>query len=142
VHNVKFYNFDKSGKAAFGSCSHCFSVPSTDSGARTTTFSNIYFDSTVTQKIRYETPFRDIFYDKDGSLTGLGPNSWATPYWRHNEQPECKVRDEFDGLICDNTIQIRRIVFYNYAPNIFFLMDMKVLQYDDSIIKGMDNVTL
>jgi hypothetical protein len=44
VHNVKFYNFDIAGKAALGSCSHCFSPPSTDSGARTVTFSNLYFD--------------------------------------------------------------------------------------------------
>ena len=34
VKNVKFYNFDKTGYAALGSCSHCFHPASTDSGAR------------------------------------------------------------------------------------------------------------
>ena len=82
VHNVKFFNFDVAGKAALGSCSHCFHPASTDSGARTTTFSKIKFDPlTVPIKIRYQFPFRDIFYDLDGSLTGLGPKTWATPYF-------------------------------------------------------------
>jgi hypothetical protein len=91
VHNVKFYNFDIAGKAALGSCSHCFSAPSTDSGGRMVTFSKLTFDSSVTIKIRYQEPWREIFYDLDGSLTGLGPKTWATSYWRHNEQPECQV---------------------------------------------------
>ena len=52
-HNIKFYNFDRAGKAALAACSHCFSAPSTDSGARTITFSNLFFDSSVTKKIRY-----------------------------------------------------------------------------------------
>ena len=90
IHNVKFYNFDVADKGAIGTCSHCFSAPSTDSGARTLTVSNLYFDpASVTAKIRYQEPFREIIYDIDGSLTGLGPNSWATPYWRHNDRPGC-----------------------------------------------------
>jgi len=91
VHNVKFYNFDIAGKAALGTCSHCFSAPSTDSGGRTLTTSGLYFDPSVKIKIRYQEPWREIIYDIDGSLTGLGPNSYATSYWRHNVQPECKV---------------------------------------------------
>lgn len=121
VHNVSFYNFDIAGKAALGSCSHCFHPAATDSGARTITFSKIHFDeASVTTKIRYQFPYRDIFYDTDGTLTGKGPNSWATPYWKHNDQPECTVdREVYDGIICDSRIQIRRIVFHNYQPYIF-----------------------
>jgi len=91
VKNVRFYNFDKAGKAAIGSCSHCFHPASTDSGARTVTFSGLYFAPSVTTKIRYQFPFKDIFYDLDGTLTGKGVQSWATPYFKHNEQPECSV---------------------------------------------------
>lgn len=47
VNGAKFYNFDQSGMAALGSCSHCFHNAATDSGARTVTFSNLYFDSSV-----------------------------------------------------------------------------------------------
>ena len=143
VHNVRFYNFNIASKAALGSCSHCFSMPSTDSGARTVTFSKLYFDpNTVTIKIRYQEPYRDIFYDLDGSLTGLGPKTWATPYFRHNAHKECThLPDVYDGFICDSSIQVRRIVYYKYEPDIFTKQPMRILQYDDSIVGGMDNVT-
>ncbi len=106
VHDVKFFGFDVAGKAALGSCSHCFHPASTDSGARTVAFSKLYFDpTTVTTKIRYQYPFRDIFYDLDGTLTGLGAKTWATPYWKHNDQPECQDQLEvYDGLICNSNI--------------------------------------
>jgi hypothetical protein len=89
VHNVKFYNFDVAEKAAIATCSHCFSAPSTDSGARTLTVRNVWFDSSVTRRVFYQTPRREIILDLDGSLTGLGPRSWATAYWKHNDVPEC-----------------------------------------------------
>ena len=47
VDSVKFYNFDWKGSAAISGCSHCFHPASTDSGARTVTFKNIYFDKSV-----------------------------------------------------------------------------------------------
>lgn len=106
------------------------------------TFSGLYFDPSVLIKIRYEIPYRDIFYDLDGTLTGLGPKTWATPYWKHNEQPGCKVDlDVYDGLLCDSTVQVRRIAFYKYVPDIFFIMDLRILKIDDSIVGSMDNAT-
>jgi len=143
VHNVKFYNFDIAGKAAIGSCSHCFATPSTDSGGRTVVFSNLYFDKSVLIKIRYQEPRREIFYDLDGTLTGLGPKTWTTPYWKHNDQPGCQLQASvYDGLICDSSVEVRRIIFYNYQPNIFNLFPMKILKFDQSIVGGMNNATL
>ena len=108
VHNVKFYNFNKmkgGDRAAIGTCSHCFSAPSTDSGARTLTVKGLSFDSSTTVKVKYQIPYREIIKDLDGSLTGLGPGSWATAYWKHNEVPECtKNLDVYDGLLCDSSI--------------------------------------
>ena len=119
VHNVKFYNYDFNNAAGFGSCSHCFHPAATDSGSRTTTMSGLFFDdATVPRRIRYQFPFRPIFYDTDGSLTGLGSHSWATGYFPNLEQPECEydeaTREKFDGVICDGTVTIRRVVFYGY----------------------------
>jgi hypothetical protein len=75
----------------------------------------------------------------DGTLTGKGPYSYATAYWRHNVQPECEVnRYVYDGILCDSRVQVRRIVFYNYAPDIFNIMDMKVLQFDDIITSKLN----
>lgn len=143
VKDVKFYNFDKYEKAPLGSCSHCYFSCSTDSGARTVSFSGLYFDpETVPIRIRWQVPYREIFQDLDGSLTGLGPNSFATPYYIHNDQPECRnVSDIYDGLICNSSVQVRRIAFWDWSPDIFGLSELKVLRYDDSIIQPMDNAT-
>jgi len=96
VKNVKFANFDTevggTVAAAISSCSHCFHDAATDSGARTVTFSGLTFGAKVTFKVRYTTPFRAIYYDVDGTLTGKGTNSWMTPYYLHNVwAPECEV---------------------------------------------------
>lgn len=131
--NISFYNFDKGNKACIGSCSHCSHSASTDSGGRTTTFSGLYFDPNTTPvKIRYETPYRDIFHDLDGTLTRLGPDTWTTPWYPHNLQPECQgYLTEFNGIICNSSVQIRRIVFYNYLPSLFNTQPLYVLQTDD-----------
>jgi len=62
-------------------------------------------DATVTKRIKYQYPYRAIFFDESGSLTNLGVNSWATPYWKHNDQSECTVEDpKFNGIICPNSV--------------------------------------
>jgi len=52
VDSAKFFYFDWDGSAALGGCSHCFHSSATDSGARTVTFKNTFFDSTVVQRIK------------------------------------------------------------------------------------------
>lgn len=138
VHYANFHNFDVAGKAAIGSCSHCFHPAATDSGARTVTFSHLQFDN-VSKKIKYQYPRKDIFYDLDGSLTGLGPKSWATPYFKFNEQPECTHNaTEYDGLLCNSSIQVRRVSFYNYAPDYFDFQPMLITQLDSPSYTGLN----
>lgn len=106
IRNTKFYNFDFEGSAAIGTCSHCFHPAATDSGTRTMTTNNLEFDeATVPRKLLYQEPWREIIYDQDGSLTNMGAGSWATFHYPHLEQPECTVDlDQYDGVICDNTV--------------------------------------
>jgi len=105
VSGVRFYNYNWADAAALGSCSHCFHPASTDSGARTVTFSSLYFDETVTKRIRYQFPHLAIYFDKDGSLTERGPKTWATPYLKQHELPECVTNlTMFDGVLCDATV--------------------------------------
>lgn len=106
VDGVAFYNFDFAGSAAVGTCSHCFHPAATDSGGRTLITNNLLIDdATVPRRILFQEPFREIIKDLDGSLTGLGPNSWATLDYPHVHQPECTVSSEVhDGVICDNTV--------------------------------------
>jgi len=86
----------------------------------------------VTKRIRYQYPFRGIFWDKDGTLTGLGENSWATAEWPHLLWDECATsaedKDTYDGLICDNTIEVRSIMFDGYSPSHFDNQDEFVTQ--------------
>lgn len=121
IDGAHFANFDfTSGMAAaLGDCSHCFHAASTDSGARTYTTSNLEFTN-VPRKIRYQYPERGIFHDMDGTLTGLGADTYATKGYKHTQQPECTLDTTlFDGVVCDNTVQIRRVTFTGYQPNNF-----------------------
>jgi len=71
----------------------------------------------------------------DGSLTGKGPNSWATPYYAHHRVKECEVNETyFGGVICDNTAQLRRVAFHNIVPDgLTRGQPMKVLPFDDEL---------
>lgn len=69
------------------------------------------------RRFKYQTPYKAIFLDLDGTTTQMGENSWATPFYSHHEQPECHVKlDMFDGVTCNNKVQVRRIAFYDYTP--------------------------
>ena len=101
VIGTKFYNYDWNNAAGLGTCSHCWHDLNTDSGARTITVSDLYFDKSVIKRVMYTTPFRCIFFDKTGGLTNYGPNSWFLPFWHHLLQPECKQEDVMGGIVCN-----------------------------------------
>jgi hypothetical protein len=150
VKNVDFYNFNFDEAAALGSCSHCFHAAATDSDCRTVKFENIYMDPfSVERKIRSQFPHKFIFLDVDGSWNEKGPGSWATYYnsetntnaydGKHNlVDPACSADEEvYDGIICDNSVTIRRVVFYNMSPGNLKGKNLFVLPYDDDIIGGL-----
>lgn len=133
INNTHFYNFDYQSAAALGSCSNCAREQSADIGSRTTTVEGLTFTN-VTKRIKYQPLKKEIYYDVDGSLTGLGPKSWATAYWTHNEQPECTHDpDLYDGLICNSTVQVRRLHLHNFIGDLAN-QSMKILKYDDDYI--------
>ena len=91
----------------------------------------------VSRRIMFHYPYNGIFHDIDGSLTGKGAGSWATVHLKHLEHPECEVKlEEFDGIICDNTVQIRAITFSDESP--YSIDYLRLLRYDDSIISAMN----
>ncbi len=49
---------------------------------------------------------------------------------------------EYNGFICDSSIEVRRIAFWNYTPDTFRGLPINVIKYDDSIVAGMSNATL
>lgn len=110
--NSRFFNFNFNKAAALSSCSHCFHDNSADSGARTIRTKNLTFDSTVTRIFNYQYPWKSIYLDEDGSVTGKGAGSWATPYFPHHNQTECEHNATYWGSVfCDNTVQVRRVTF-------------------------------
>lgn len=135
VTNVRFYNFFD-GAAALGDCSAC-ETPDTDSGARTTRFSNLYFDASVGKRIAWRWPFKGIFHDLDGTLTEQGENSYVGAYWKHNVWPECTVdMAVYDGIICPAPYAIERVVFHHVTGN----ADKDTLyawQYDPDQVEDM-----
>jgi len=112
--DVKFYNYNWNSAAGMHTCSHCWHDNNTDSGARMVTVSGLYFDpDTVNKHVSYTTPFRTIFFDKTGGLTGKGENSWFVPYFKHLVQPECEnVNSSKGGIVCDSTVEVRRIAIH------------------------------
>ena len=76
----------------------------------------------------------------DGTLTGLTADSYATPNWKHNLwEPSCSVaeEDKYNGIICDNTVQVRQIYFNNYSPSHFDNQDEFIAQLDLSFEKSL-----
>ena len=97
VEDTMFFNYNQEGRAstALGTCSHCWHPAATDSGGRTYYVKNLQIDdATVPIRIHWNVPYREIILDLDGSLTGLGANSWATFYYPHLMQPECQLSME------------------------------------------------
>lgn len=63
------------------------------------------------RRILWTAPYKEMFWDLDGSLTGYA-NGWASPYYRWNEWVSaCTHRDiTYDnGIVCDNTVAMRRL---------------------------------
>jgi hypothetical protein len=61
--------------------------------------------------VQWTTPFKEIFWDLDWTLTGYA-NGWLTPFFRWNAWAPACVRQGItydNGLLCDNTVVVRRL---------------------------------
>lgn len=107
IRGVQFFEYNWKNAAALGTCSHCFHPAATDSGARTVRISNVEFTG-VEKRIKYQVPYRGIFLDLDGTLTGKGAKTFATFAHEWNKQPECDFDSatilKYNGVVCDNTV--------------------------------------
>jgi len=156
IKNVNFFNFDFDGEdpveeveypntpsqvaaAAIGDCSHCYSdrKDATEAHARTSFFKGIKYNrfnalniaNPVSQVIRWQFPYKGIFFDEDCSMFAGNPSiletppapCWYTPEWKHNEDINTCYKTTYlvadnllplDGLYCSTPV--RRLVLYNY----------------------------
>jgi len=127
---VIFHNFQDC-TAAVETCSGCEYGPSSDSGGRTSYLQSIYYSGTVTQKLRFNTPRKDIVVDFDGTFTQTSAGASVTAYWNHlNDSTICPLNSAFDGIICNPTVSLRRVVLWsvgNVGTN-----DLHLLRVDQS----------
>ena len=94
-----------------GDCSHCGTALK-DSNTRTTRFEKLQFTN-VDRKIKWNWPFKGIFHDLDGTLTGQGADSYVSSYLPHNDWDECtKDIDVYDGILCPYPFAIEKVIFY------------------------------
>jgi hypothetical protein len=133
VKDTIFANFDidsSTTHGAIGTCSHC-EGPDTDSSGRTYFFKNLFFIST-TQKVRFDTPFKEILYDEDGTLAN-STHRWVIFDFPHLRVPECELSEAtHNGLICNDTVKVRRIVLHHPSPaNALKNLPIKVLNLKD-----------
>ena len=92
-------------------------------GAYTYTYEKLkFFDSDV--RIAWHCPFKQIYFDKDGSLTGH-VNGSATAYKKFNDWTDategnpCTPGNETfsGGIVCDGSVRIRRLEFKDVNPD-------------------------
>ena len=128
IDNIRFHNFHK-GMATFHSCGSCFIAKYKVSGAITNYINNVKFYNVVS-RIKWISMKNDIYLDMDGSLTGTGKKTWISGYFPHLINSDC-VRDKTekfdDCVICNYNVQIRRILFTGFHPDIFLQKEMKVI---------------
>ena len=89
-----------------------FSQCNTDTGYKqggyTSRWQGLTFVNTA-RRIRWTEPYKEIFNDLDGSLTGSA-GGWATPYYGWNEWDTVCVHSSAthdSGLVCDGSVVVR-----------------------------------
>lgn len=112
---------------ALSSCAKCDSSTLMKQGGYTTRWEGMLFVNSP-KRVSWVAPFRDIFRDLDGSLSGQ--RGWVTPYraWNHfdtvSSHPGVVANvdgyadvDVFDGgLLLSDDVQVRRVALDNVEP--------------------------
>jgi hypothetical protein len=86
-------------------------------GGYTVRFERLEFVNT-SQRIKWTAPFRDIFWDLDGSLTG-SVNGTTSPFTGFNNWPsECEQKSLLldSGIVCNYPVRLRRLQIDGVDP--------------------------
>ncbi|EDQ93048.1 uncharacterized protein MONBRDRAFT_22411 [Monosiga brevicollis MX1] len=116
VAGAKFVNYG--AKGTLSACAKCDTQTNFRQGGYTFRLQGLEFFNS-TKRAEWTSPFKQIFYDLDGSLTGF-VNGTATPFHAFNHYPGvCDAMGEaYDfGLVCDNTVRVRRLQIDAIEPD-------------------------
>eukprot|EP00049_Salpingoeca_infusionum_P016727 m.345219 g.345219 ORF g.345219 m.345219 type:complete len:3928 (+) comp16139_c0_seq5:247-12030(+) len=127
---VKFVNYLDGG--AISGCASCGSSTDQKQGGYTYRFDGVSFTNS-SKRTLWTVPFRQIFLDLDGSLTGY-ENGTATPYYAFNHYPGlCDAMDETydNGIVCNGTVAVRRLQVDAIEPRELDWMKLEIGQRDN-----------
>lgn len=109
VNGATFVNYGED-VGAISACAKCCDTKKRRQGGYTYRFANLKFDNSP-KRVEWTCPYKQIFFDLDGSLTGIA-NGTATPFYKFNEWPGvCEQQDETydEGIVCDSSVRVRRL---------------------------------
>jgi len=116
ISNARFINYGVNGVgSAIFSCPDCMST-SPVQGGYTVRVSGLAFEN-VTCRVSWGSPFKDIFLDLDGSLSGI-VNGTAAPFYAFNNFPECpRAGPELSlATLCGASTPLRRLQIDGVGP--------------------------
>jgi len=75
-----------------------------DVGARTIKSQSLtFFNTTGALRTKFSTPFTHIFHDLDGTLSGLGSDSYVVYDFPHLQTANCFADSaNYDGFVCNS----------------------------------------
>ena len=115
IDGATFVNYGDNG--AIAGCNECLADDSLSQGGFTIRTNNLKFVNSH-KRLLHTAPFKEIWMDMDGSLTGQ-VNASVTFARAHNQWAECRVdaTGALDfGLVCDPSVRIRRVQFDGVTP--------------------------
>ncbi|CAK63336.1 unnamed protein product (macronuclear) [Paramecium tetraurelia] len=138
--NIRIYNYG-SNTALIESCSVCWNVKLWVQGGKNTQFFNVKaYHSDTANRIFWQKHRREIFWDQDGSISGVSGGAYIIPYKKHIDGiPGCVNHPEDfwdNSIICAmNQVTIRDVLVNNPTPEQDFTgVDMKLYRLDSTNI--------
>lgn len=125
VSGANFVNYLSRG--ALAGCAECSKSSDMKQGGYTFRFEKLNFVNTA-KRTKWTKPFKQIFWDKDGSLTGI-VNGTASPFKLYNlHEPVCvrvlEVLD--DAVVCDASSPLRRLQIDGVKPDVLDFKDIAI----------------
>jgi hypothetical protein len=114
VDSASFMNYGAG--AALAGCNDCDSDAHMMQGGFTFRFNNLRFFETP-HRVRWTEPYKQIFFDYDGTLTG-DIRGTTTPFYAYNLHAGCRQENAQlnNGLACDNTRRVRKLRLDRQQP--------------------------
>jgi hypothetical protein len=120
VNGSRFMNYE-SGAGVISGCNSCCSPIKLKQGAYTYRFERLEFENSPV-RTEWTCPYKQIFYDLDGTLTGQAGGTTLPSYKFNQWDGECEddasgtYNGGRTGMVCNNKVRVRRLQIWGNAP--------------------------